>query len=96
LCIGGCTRLRGGIQAGSRTPRTIIPTPRTKCSQLSGVLMGMTLAMLLVEEQSVESQEQVDHPATEQEKVSAADGAGQRKAADPEQQVHDVVATPRR
>jgi len=56
----------------------------------------MTLAMLLVEEQSVESQEQVDHPATEQEKVSAADGAGQRKAADPEQQVHDVVATPRR
>ena len=42
LCIGGCTRLRGGIQAGSRTPRTIIPTPRTKCSQLSGVLMGMT------------------------------------------------------
>jgi len=58
--------------------------------------MGMTLAMLLVEEQSVESQEQVDHPATEQEKVSAADGAGQRKAADPEQQVHDVVATPRR
>ena len=45
----------------------------------------------LVDEQSIYSQEQVDHPATEQEKVSAADGAGQRKAADPEQQVHDVV-----
>ena len=45
----------------------------------------------VVEEQCVDSQEQVDHPATEQEKVSAAGGAGQRKAADPEQQVHEVV-----
>ena len=39
----------------------------------------------LVDEQSVDSQEQVNHPATEQEKVSAAGGAGKRKAGDPEQ-----------
>jgi len=90
--MGGCTRLRGGIQAGGRTPRTIIPTPRTKCSQLFGGVDGNDVGhAALVEEQSVDSQEQVNHPATEQEKVSAADGAGQRKAADPEQQVHDVV-----
>ena len=69
-----------------------MPTPEHEVQPVVGIVdrheVGRTL---VVDEQTVDPQDQVDGPAADQVGPSAVPGPGHREAGDTEEKVHDVV-----